>query len=236
MDPKRHEVRGAVMYYGDGEIAAFRHHVPVFIARAGRDTPALNARIDALVARALAANAPWTLVNVAAGVHGFDAFDTDQVAREVVVRTLAFMKEVTDPATSRAYAAGAEEAANSAAFARGDWDVAIAGYQRRLLAFPNDAEGHRRLGLALYEKQRFAEALPALEKAFDLGRRGARDTMIPAAVAAAGAGNVERAVYWLDKALATPFAGEARSYLSDPRFARVRSDPAFVALIDKYAR
>lgn len=88
MDPKRTEVRGAVVYYGDAEIATIRLDVPLFYARAGRDVPALNARIDALTARAMKENAPWTVVNVAAGVHGFDAFDDDVVARDTVVRTL----------------------------------------------------------------------------------------------------------------------------------------------------
>ena len=236
MDPKRDNIRGAVVYYGDAEIAKIRLDVPVFYARAGRDVPELNTRIDALVQRAMNENAPWTLVNVAAGVHGFDAFDTDEVARAVVVRTLEFMKSVTTPGVARAYIAGAEEAANAAAFARGDWDLAIAGYRRRVAAVPDDAEGHRRLGLALTEKKQFAEALQELERAYELGRRGARDTGIPAAVAAAGAGNVERAVYWLDVVLATPFGGAPASYRTDPRFEKIRDDPRFHAVIAKYSK
>lgn len=236
MDPDHEDVRAAVVYYGDAEVDRFRLDVPVFYARAGRDVPALNARIDALVGRALAANAPWTVVNVPAGLHGFDSFDSDDVAREVVVRTLAFMKEVTTPATSRAYAVAAEEAANAAAFARGDWSAAVSGYRRRLSALPNDAEGHRRLGLALMETGQFAEALQSLEKAWELGRRGPRDTALPAAAAAAGAQDVDRAVYWLDVLLSTPHGGDPRSYLTDARFARIKDAPAFVAVIEKHVR
>jgi tetratricopeptide (TPR) repeat protein len=236
MDPAHGHVRAAVVYYGDAEIADIRLDLPLFYARAGRDVPELNARIDALVARALRANAPWTVVNVPAGVHGFDAFDSDDVAREVVARTLTFMREVTAPATSLAYGAAAEEAANAAAFARGDWDAAVAGYRRRLNAQPADAEGHRRLGLALSQRREFAEALVSLEKAWELGRRGPRDTALPAAVAAAGARDVERAVHWLGVLLATPFGGDPASYLTDPRFEPIRDDPAFTALIAKHAR
>jgi tetratricopeptide (TPR) repeat protein len=236
MDPRRKEIRGAVVYYGDAEVQKIRLDVPLLYVRAGRDVPALNARIDKLVARAMQDNAPWTLVNVAAGSHGFDAFDTDLVARDTVVRTLEFMKAVTTPEVSTAYAALAEEAANAAAFARGEWDVAIEGYRRRLTTLPSDAEGHRRLGLALTEKKQYAEALISLERAYELGRRGTRDTVVPAAVAAAGAGNVARVIHWLDLALATPHAGTAASYLTDPRFARVREDPAFIAVIAKHTR
>ncbi len=236
MEAKHGDVRAAVVYYGDAEVAKIRLDVPVLYARAGRDVPELNARIDALVKRALGDNAPWTVINVAAGVHGFDAFDDDAIARDAVVQTLDFMKKATEPATSRAYIAAAEEAANAAAFARGDWDAAIAGYTRRVAAKPDDAEGHRRLGLALTEKKRYAEALASLEKAWELGGRGPRDTGIPAAVAAAGAGNVERTVHWLDIVLATPFGGDPASYRTDPRFEKVRDDPAFVAVIEKHQR
>jgi len=81
-----------------------------------------------------------------------------------------------------------------------------------------------------------AEALPELERAWELGRRGTRDTVLPAAVAAAGAGNVERAVYWLDMALSTPFAGDPESYRTDARFEKIRTDAAFIAVLDKHKR
>lgn len=236
MDARHTEVRGAIVYYGDAPVEKIRLDVPVLYARAGRDVPALNERIDALVKRALAENAPWTVVNVAAGVHGFDVFEDDAIARDVVAQTLEFAKRVTEPATSRTYIAAAEEAANAAAFARKDWDAAIAGYTKRIAAHPDDATAHLQLGNALLEKKRYAEALAMLEKAWELGRRGARDTGLPAAIAAAGAGNVERAVYWLDQILATRFAGDPASYRTDPRFAKIRDDPAFIAVVEKHSR
>ena len=236
MDAKHAEVRGAVVYYGDAPVEKIRLDVPLLYVRAGRDVPALNERIDALVKRAMTENAPWSLINVAAGVHGFDAFDSDQIARDVVVQTLDFMKKVIAPEASRAYVVAAEEAGNAAAFARGDWDAAVAGYTRRVAAKPDDAEGHRRLGLALTAKKRYAEALVSLEKAWELGRRGPHDTGIPAAVAAAGAGNVARAVHWLDTILNTRFGGVPASYRTDPRFEKIRDDPAFIAVIEKHSR
>lgn len=219
MDAKRDAIRGAIVYYGDAEVASLRLDVPVFFVRAGRDNTQLNQRIDALIARALAANAPWTIVNHGAGVHGFDVFERDEVTRQIVQRTIAFAKLVTTPDVAKAYVDGAPEAAVAGAFQRGEWDAAIEGY-RRLLATRDDAENHRRLGIALAQKKAFAEALAELEKAYQLGRRGARDTMLPAAEAAAGAGNVERAMYWIDNLFAQPFV----------QIAEVRDNPRLASL------
>jgi len=236
MNPKNDYIRGAVIYYGAAEVEQIRLDIPLFYARAGRDSAMLNGRIDALVARALAANAPWTVVNVAAGVHGFDVFEADGIARDTVDRTIAFIRSVTSRESIAAYAAAAPEAANAAAFNRGDWVAAAEGYRRRVASHPEEAVAHLRLGQALSGQQRFAEGLVEIERAWDLGMQGARDTALPAAIAAAGAGNVERAVHWLDVLLATPFGGDAASYLTDERFARIREEPAFRAVIDKHRR
>jgi len=160
MDARRSDVRAAVVYYGAAEIPRIRLDVPVFLARAGRDSPGLNERIDALLKRALGDNAPWTFVNVATGIHGFDVWGDSAIVRDVIARTIDFMKAATSPAASREFAEGANEAANSAAFARGEWQTAVAGYRTRVAALPDDAEGHRRLPRA------FADAAGA-------SRRGA---------------------------------------------------------------
>jgi tetratricopeptide (TPR) repeat protein len=229
MDPKRDYIRGAIVYYGDAEVPSIRLDVPVFFARAGRENTGLNQRIDQLLARAIAANAPWTIVNLGHGVHGFDVFERDDATRDLVTRTIAFAQSVTQPGVSRAYLAGATEAAVAGAFYRGEWPAAIEGY-RALLATRDDAENHRRLGLALAETGRFAEALPELEKAWQLGRRGARDTIVPAAEAAASAGNPERALHWLDLALSQPFVQPAE-VRDNPKFAPLATTPAFQTLL-----
>lgn len=68
---------------------------PVLVARAGRDWPWLNATIDAFVARALAANAAIDVMNHPEGQHGFDTLDDDARSREIVERTIAFVKAHT---------------------------------------------------------------------------------------------------------------------------------------------
>lgn len=229
MEARRDYIRGAIVYYGDAEVPTIRLDVPVFFARAGRENTGLNQRIDKLLVRALAANAPWTIVNLGHGVHGFDVFERDDATRDLVTRTIAFAQSVTQPSVSRAYLAGANEAAVAGAFYRGEWAAAIDGY-RTLLSTREDAENHRRLGLALAESNRFDEALPELEKAWQQGRRGARDTIIPAAEAATGAGNTERALHWLDLALSQPFV-QVAEIRDNAKFTPLAGTPAFQTLL-----
>jgi dienelactone hydrolase len=65
---------------------------PILIARAGRDQPWLNATIDDFVHQALAANAPIDVLNHTQGQHGFDILDDDARSRDILSRTLDFVK------------------------------------------------------------------------------------------------------------------------------------------------
>jgi acetyl esterase/lipase len=66
--------------------------LPMFIARAGLDAPAINASIDLFVQKALAANAPLELMNHPQGHHGFDILDDDARTREITARAIEFMR------------------------------------------------------------------------------------------------------------------------------------------------
>jgi acetyl esterase/lipase len=76
------------------------HHVeaqagrvaPLLVARAGLDHPFLNAGIDRFVQAALSANAPIDVMNHPAGRHGFDILDDDARSREIIARTMEFLK------------------------------------------------------------------------------------------------------------------------------------------------
>ena len=72
--------------------AAGEQTPPLFVARAGRDNPWLNASIDRFVQEALARNAPLELMTHPAGQHGFDILDDDDRSREIITRTLDFLK------------------------------------------------------------------------------------------------------------------------------------------------
>jgi acetyl esterase/lipase len=66
---------------------------PILVARGGRDSPFINGTLDLFLQRALAANAPLDLLNHPAGQHGFDVLDDDARSREIIARTIAFLKE-----------------------------------------------------------------------------------------------------------------------------------------------
>jgi acetyl esterase/lipase len=65
---------------------------PILVARAGLDHPFLNAGIDRFVQRALATNATIDVMNHPTGRHGFDILDDDARSREIVARTVHFLR------------------------------------------------------------------------------------------------------------------------------------------------
>jgi acetyl esterase/lipase len=66
---------------------------PLLLARAGQDSPSLNAQLDAFVAAALAKNAPLDLLNHPAGRHSFDTLDDDARTHAIIQHTLGFLRE-----------------------------------------------------------------------------------------------------------------------------------------------
>lgn len=65
---------------------------PILVARAGQDHPFLNAGIDRFVQQALASNAFLDVLNHPTGRHGFDILDDDARSREIIARTVEFLR------------------------------------------------------------------------------------------------------------------------------------------------
>ena len=65
---------------------------PLLVARAGLDHPFLNAAADRFVQEALARNASLEVLNHPEGRHGFDILDDDERSREIIARTLEFLR------------------------------------------------------------------------------------------------------------------------------------------------
>ncbi|MBA2557721.1 MAG: hypothetical protein H0V12_10340 [Chloroflexi bacterium] len=65
---------------------------PLFIAKAGLDRPGINASIDAFVSRAGELGGPVTLETHPDGRHAFDILDDDDRSREIIERTIQFMR------------------------------------------------------------------------------------------------------------------------------------------------
>jgi tetratricopeptide (TPR) repeat protein len=65
---------------------------PMFIGRAGLDSPAINEAADRFIARALALNETIEVANHADGRHGFDIYNDDARAHEIIARAFDFLK------------------------------------------------------------------------------------------------------------------------------------------------
>ena len=68
---------------------------PVFIARAGLDSPSINASVDAFVERARTEGFVFTVANHPTGRHGFDILDEDERSREIIATTFEFIRKHT---------------------------------------------------------------------------------------------------------------------------------------------
>lgn len=66
--------------------------LPMFVARAGRDSAVINTSIDVFVREALAANASLDFANHSEGQHAFDVLDDDERSREIIGRVIAFAR------------------------------------------------------------------------------------------------------------------------------------------------
>lgn len=65
---------------------------PLLVARAGRDLPQLNEGTDYFVQQALKENVALDLLNHATGQHGFDGRDGDERTRDILRRTIEFIR------------------------------------------------------------------------------------------------------------------------------------------------
>jgi hypothetical protein len=66
--------------------------LPILIVRAGHDQPRLNVSIDVFVQAALAANLPIDVMNHPQGRHAIDILDDDDRSRELIARTVMFVR------------------------------------------------------------------------------------------------------------------------------------------------
>lgn len=66
---------------------------PLLVVRAGLDRPDINEPMNRFVQLALAHNAPIEFINYAQGQHGFDIADDTERSREIIRRTVEFVRE-----------------------------------------------------------------------------------------------------------------------------------------------
>lgn len=222
-------LRSAVIYYGAAEARQFPLDRPVLMARAGLDSAGLNRAIDALVAKALEANAPWTVVNLPGGHHGFDVADDNEASRLVVGQTLDFLAATLKPAVQQSYRELSSQASAAIALNRSDWPAAIRAYQELAKQLPRDSEIQRQLGLAYFGAQQWQPALDTFQKSLDMGNGNRGNIAYLIGVSLVRLGRGQEAFGWLEKLPKLPrFARDLRS---DAVWQPIRSSERFQALL-----
>ena len=193
----RPSIKGYVLYYGGGPAAEPRIEVPVFVARAGLDSPQLNRGLDSLVTKLSDAGVPLTLLNYPGGQHAFDINDSTAMTAHVIDETLDFMAAVTKPDLHNAIVGSTPEVRASAAFGARRWPEAAQLYGELARTRPNSRSVAWRLGLSQLEVGQYDGALVAFAKARELGMGGARDIGLPAARAGVRGNQTMKAAEWI---------------------------------------
>ena len=225
-NPRRTQVKAAVMYYGLGEVHEFRRDLPVLLVRAGLDRPPLNREMGEFAATAIARNVPLTLLNYPGGHHGFDFVDPDAASREVIEQTFAFLKSALSVEYEAALRDGIPEASAAAAVLAGDFASAVRLYAPLVAAKPDDTRLALSHGEALLGAGRYREAREQLDR-LKTKHLGARDLGVPAAKACALDGDADAALAWL-RSIPKQFLPPGLK--NDPAFESLRGRGDFQAL------
>ena len=226
MEPGREHLRAVAAYYGAPPRVDFRLDRPALIVRVGMDQVSLNRSIDSMVFRALAANAPVTVINHPAGYHPFEVTDSSGHARYVLRQTIAFFQAALRPeyqADARAMAAN-EGAVGQAMYA-GDGARAAGILERLVVADTGNAELVRQLAMAQLTAGRYRAANASFNRARAL-RHWRRGDIAVGGISACWRMNDRQCVRdWL---ATLPRQWNRRDLLGRLEFADLRNDAAFV--------
>jgi dienelactone hydrolase len=218
----------AVVYYGSAQPAKIRGDLPVLIVRAGRDNRELNQSIDRLVGTAVAAGAPWILVNAPGSHHAFDVLDETEESRRIIRQTIDFFRDFLAPPAAPAAPASLARKALGHWFAHEYADAAEA-YGEYVKTHPNDEVAYLRLGLSQAHVQKFTEAEADLKKAVSLGADRPVDLYnVGAGYALMGKG--EKALDFLERAVSAGFKDKA-VLATDEDLAGIRGTERFQKLL-----
>jgi dienelactone hydrolase len=231
MDPKNTFIRAVVLYYGQLRDAFILPDRPLFVGRAGLDNALFNGSIDSYVAKAVARNAPITVVNLPGGHHAFDAFDDNDASRAIVRQTLTFMKDHLSAGVQEGFRANGEERRARQQLAAKEWPAALETTQAWAKAQPDHGGAQQGMADALYNLKRYREAAEAYARAGDLGFMPAL-TWYNAACSYALSGEKERAMEFLTRAFGTGRIADKEQVRTDPDLASLADDPRFAALLD----
>ena len=199
-DPAQTKVKAAVMYYGTGPVTTFRRDLPILFVRAGLDRPSLNgdarSGMVAMIASAIAQNAPVTVVNNPVGHHAFEIADDGDVTRDVIDQTIDFVKRATSAGYQASLRKSLPEAGAAANVIAGDFKAAASAYASILNSRPDDERLGLSYGEALLGDRQYAAACSQFDRLKGKGL-GFRDLGLPAARACLLKGDSSAAIGWL---------------------------------------
>src|SRR6185436_20094086 len=157
--------RAAVLYYGVGQAPSFRRDLPVLLVRAGRDHANTNTALGQTLAAALAANAPWAMINLPNLHHAFDCLDDNDDSRAAIGRSLEFLESqllasarqpLPAPASARPVSGPPKQARDAMALSFGrEWEEAEKAYAAWVATHANDGEAWGLLGRAQVEAKHY---------------------------------------------------------------------------------
>lgn len=232
-DPKQTAIVAAVMYYGTAPITQFRRDLPVLYVRAGLDRPGMTGNtptsILGLATLATTQNAPLTLLNDAGGHHAFEIVDDDAATRDVIDRTIEWVKHAVSRPYLDAVRHGAPEAEVAAQAASGDAKAAVPGYARLVTDHPDDVRLRLSYAEALLGDKQYEAACSQFDRLKGKGL-GPLDVGLPAARACMQNGDTELAIAWLRSIPPQFLPPEVED---DPIFASLKMRAEFRALFPK---
>ncbi len=228
-DPARKYIRAGIVYYGTGKTGTFRSDISVLLVRAGLDSPSLNHGLEETAAAALKENAPWTVINVAGGHHGFDGLDDNVESTEVISQTLAFAQRALRHDFQAAISERQVQAEAAGLVNSAHWAEAATAYQKILAANPGDDMAHWRLAQVLVEQGKDREAIPHFQQALDLGNMNRGLISMQAAKSAMATGDKEAALKFLESLKGIKVMTSRAK--ADPAFTSLQNDPRFKAIV-----
>ena len=162
-------VRAAALYYGFPPAGAIPRVPTMFIVAQG-DVPNMRPLLDSLWKRVVDSAAPWTLVFGRDMPHAFDAFTDSDDSRRIIRETLGFWRNHLEPLPR--FAPRPTESAQGRAIVETFYANDHARSAELLTEWtrdhPDDALAFERLGIALTNVQRRAEAGQAFRRALAL--------------------------------------------------------------------
>jgi tetratricopeptide (TPR) repeat protein len=150
------------------------------------------------------------------------------ISAAALLVALAQPSQATEPTSAAAFVSLVEQADSKSAAK--DWTVAARLWERVVAANPVEGRFWSRLAEARYAAKDYRGAIPAFEKAVELGYGLPQNNAYNIACAYALAGDRDHALAWLKRALDMAYL-DLDSLRTDPDLASVRSDPRFAALV-----